>query len=200
MPVTSLRHPVTYPWALVAQKLNSILKTFASALELLFTAILSWIFFGIPLTLQTLLAIFVVSGEILSLLILDAHRFLVCRRTAHRQSQVLLCCMRKRHAPSLRLRQIQRRELRRIQRREFSVPCPTARFPLAPFQDRLLRVTCGRAGFGWSYPSTTVIYLAISASYSSETTQAGPVSSSQVVLLGPGTRGLQRTDYGCGDG
>jgi len=81
-------------WKCLRQKLNSILKTFASALELLFTAILSWcvtgpqgpfatacypcfellptnthffrtarIFFGIPLTFQTLVAIAIVSGK-----------------------------------------------------------------------------------------------------------------------------------------
>ncbi|KAK9886894.1 hypothetical protein WA026_019151 [Henosepilachna vigintioctopunctata] len=37
--------------------LNSILKTFASALELILTAILSWIFFGIPIYLNTFLSI-----------------------------------------------------------------------------------------------------------------------------------------------
>lgn len=37
--------------------LNSILKTFASALELVLTAILSWVLFGIPIYLNTVLAI-----------------------------------------------------------------------------------------------------------------------------------------------
>lgn len=40
--------------------LNSILKTFASALELLLTAVLSYIFFNIPIYLNTVLAIFTV--------------------------------------------------------------------------------------------------------------------------------------------
>lgn len=43
------------------KSLNSILKTFASALELIFTAVLTWLFFGIPIYLNTLLAIFVVT-------------------------------------------------------------------------------------------------------------------------------------------
>lgn len=41
--------------------LNSILKTFASALELLFTAILSYVLFSIPIYLNTMIAIFIVS-------------------------------------------------------------------------------------------------------------------------------------------
>lgn len=44
--------------------LNSILKTFASALELLFTAILCCIFFNIPIHLNTVLSIGVVSFSI----------------------------------------------------------------------------------------------------------------------------------------
>lgn len=39
------------------KNLNSILKTFASALELIFTAILSYLFFNIPIYLNTILAI-----------------------------------------------------------------------------------------------------------------------------------------------
>lgn len=41
--------------------MNSILKTFASALELLFTAVLCWILFSIPIYLNTMLAIAIVS-------------------------------------------------------------------------------------------------------------------------------------------
>lgn len=41
--------------------LNSILKTFASALELLFTAVLCWVLFSIPIYLNTVLAIAIVS-------------------------------------------------------------------------------------------------------------------------------------------
>lgn len=44
--------------------LNSILKTFASALELLFTAILCYILFSIPIYLNTILSIAVVSFAI----------------------------------------------------------------------------------------------------------------------------------------
>ena len=40
--------------------LNSILKTFASALELVFTAILSRLLFSIPINLNTTLSIFVI--------------------------------------------------------------------------------------------------------------------------------------------
>ncbi|XP_015126719.1 UDP-galactose transporter senju [Diachasma alloeum] len=45
--------------------LNSILKTFASALELVFTAILCWILFGIPIYLNTVLAIGMVSYAVI---------------------------------------------------------------------------------------------------------------------------------------
>lgn len=41
--------------------MNSILKTFASAFELLFTAILCWVLFSIPIHLNTVLAIAIVS-------------------------------------------------------------------------------------------------------------------------------------------
>ncbi|XP_037072885.1 UDP-galactose transporter senju-like [Pollicipes pollicipes] len=44
--------------------LNSILKTFASALELMFTAVLCWLIFGIPVYLNTVVAIAVVSVAI----------------------------------------------------------------------------------------------------------------------------------------
>ncbi|XP_053677357.1 UDP-galactose transporter senju [Anopheles nili] len=44
--------------------MNSILKTFASALELMFTAILCYLLFAIPIYLNTMLAIFVVSYAI----------------------------------------------------------------------------------------------------------------------------------------
>ncbi|BFZ11854.1 hypothetical protein BsWGS_14893 [Bradybaena similaris] len=43
------------------RSLNSILKTFASALELMFTAVLCWFIFGIPVDVFTILAIFIVS-------------------------------------------------------------------------------------------------------------------------------------------
>ncbi|XP_059138671.1 UDP-galactose transporter senju-like [Physella acuta] len=47
--------------SLFLRSLNSILKTFASALELMFTAVLCWMIFGIPVDLYTILAIFIVS-------------------------------------------------------------------------------------------------------------------------------------------
>ncbi|KAK3748725.1 hypothetical protein QZH41_015671 [Actinostola sp. cb2023] len=51
--------------SLFLKKLNSILKTFASALELMFTAVLSWIIFGIPVTLLTFVALAIVSYAII---------------------------------------------------------------------------------------------------------------------------------------
>jgi UDP-sugar transporter A1/2/3 len=48
--------------SLFLKSLNSILKTFASALELMFTAILAWIIFSIPLDLTTFVAILIVSA------------------------------------------------------------------------------------------------------------------------------------------
>lgn len=50
--------------SLFLKYLNSVLKTFASALELMFTAILAWAFFGIPITMQTVIAILLVSAAI----------------------------------------------------------------------------------------------------------------------------------------
>ncbi len=47
--------------ALFLRSLNSILKTFASALELMFTAVLSWIIFGIEVNMFTVVAIAIVS-------------------------------------------------------------------------------------------------------------------------------------------
>lgn len=41
--------------------MNSILKTFASALELLFTAVLCWVLFSMPIHMNTILAIAIVS-------------------------------------------------------------------------------------------------------------------------------------------
>ncbi|XP_070181306.1 UDP-galactose transporter senju-like isoform X1 [Littorina saxatilis] len=46
--------------SLFLRTLNSILKTFASALELMFTAILCWMIFGIPVDLYTFLALLIV--------------------------------------------------------------------------------------------------------------------------------------------
>ena len=47
--------------ALFLRSLNSILKTFASALELMFTAVLAWFIFGIAVNLFTVIAIVIVS-------------------------------------------------------------------------------------------------------------------------------------------
>lgn len=47
--------------SLFLKSLNSILKTFASALELLITAVLSWIIFGIEIKFSTFIAIVIVS-------------------------------------------------------------------------------------------------------------------------------------------
>ncbi|PNF19158.1 hypothetical protein B7P43_G09808 [Cryptotermes secundus] len=47
------------------KNLNSILKTFASALELMFTAILCWILFGIPVYINTFVAISIVSYAVI---------------------------------------------------------------------------------------------------------------------------------------
>lgn len=47
--------------SLFLKSLNSILKTFASALELMFTGVLSWIIFSIPLDSATIMAIGIVS-------------------------------------------------------------------------------------------------------------------------------------------
>lgn len=47
------------------KSLNSILKTFASALELTFTAILCWIVFDIPIYTNTVIAITVVSYAVI---------------------------------------------------------------------------------------------------------------------------------------
>lgn len=47
------------------KNLNSILKTFASALELVFTAILCWFIFDIPIYLNTVFAITMVSYAVI---------------------------------------------------------------------------------------------------------------------------------------
>ena len=51
--------------SLFLKQLNSILKTFASALEIMFTAVLCWIIFGIPVDIFTFLAIAIVSYAVL---------------------------------------------------------------------------------------------------------------------------------------
>lgn len=51
--------------ALFLKRLNSILKTFASALEIMFTAVLCWIIFGIPVDIFTFIAIAIVSYAVI---------------------------------------------------------------------------------------------------------------------------------------
>ena len=51
--------------SLFLRNLNSILKTFASALELLFTAVLSWFIFAVPLDMYTFIAIAIVIAATL---------------------------------------------------------------------------------------------------------------------------------------
>jgi drug/metabolite transporter (DMT)-like permease len=50
--------------SLFLKSMTSILKTFASALELLFTSILAWILFSIPVSIYTFIAIFIVSTAV----------------------------------------------------------------------------------------------------------------------------------------
>ena len=47
------------------KNLNSILKTFASALELIFTAVLCWLIFSISIHLNTVLSITMVSYAVI---------------------------------------------------------------------------------------------------------------------------------------
>lgn len=50
--------------SLFLKNLNSILKIFASAIEFIFTAILCWIIFSIPIHINTIVSIFIVSLSI----------------------------------------------------------------------------------------------------------------------------------------
>jgi len=50
--------------SLFLKSMTSILKTFASALELFFTSILAWIIFSIPVSVYTFIAIFIVSTAV----------------------------------------------------------------------------------------------------------------------------------------
>lgn len=50
--------------SLLLHSLNSIMKVFATAVELIFIAFLSWIFLGYPITLQTAAAVCIVSCSI----------------------------------------------------------------------------------------------------------------------------------------
>ena len=51
--------------SLFIKTFNSVLKTFVSAIELILTAILSFVLFGIPIYWNTILAVFIVSVSIL---------------------------------------------------------------------------------------------------------------------------------------
>ena len=51
--------------SLFIKTFNSVLKTFVSAIELMLTAILSFLVFGIPIYWNTVVAIFIVSTAIL---------------------------------------------------------------------------------------------------------------------------------------
>lgn len=51
--------------SLFIKTFNSVLKTFVSAIELMLTAILSFLIFGIPIYWNTVVAIFIVSTAIL---------------------------------------------------------------------------------------------------------------------------------------
>ena len=51
--------------SLFIKTFNSVLKTFVSAIELMLTAILSFLIFGIPIYWNTVVAIFIVSAAIL---------------------------------------------------------------------------------------------------------------------------------------
>jgi drug/metabolite transporter (DMT)-like permease len=50
--------------SLFLKSMTSILKTFASALELLFTSLLAWILFSIPVSIYTFIAIWIVSTAV----------------------------------------------------------------------------------------------------------------------------------------
>jgi len=50
--------------SLLLHSLNSIIKVFASAIELVLIALLSWVLLGYPITLQTVLAVCIVSCSV----------------------------------------------------------------------------------------------------------------------------------------
>lgn len=51
--------------SLLLHSLNSIMKVFATAIELVLIAVLSWILLGNPITLQTLSAVCIVSCSVI---------------------------------------------------------------------------------------------------------------------------------------
>lgn len=50
--------------SLLIHSLNSIMKVFATAIELVLIAVLSWIILGYPITLQTVSAVCIVSCSV----------------------------------------------------------------------------------------------------------------------------------------
>lgn len=50
--------------SLLLHSLNSIMKVFATAIELVLIAVLSWIILGYPVTFQTMLAVCIVSCSV----------------------------------------------------------------------------------------------------------------------------------------
>lgn len=51
--------------SLLLHSLNSIMKVFATAIELVLIALLSWMLFGYPITLQTAVAVCIVSFSVI---------------------------------------------------------------------------------------------------------------------------------------
>lgn len=51
--------------SLLLHTLNSIMKVFATAIELVLIAILSWVLLGYPITLQTVIAVLIVSCSVI---------------------------------------------------------------------------------------------------------------------------------------
>lgn len=50
--------------SLLLHSLNSIMKVFATAIELIFIAVLAWVLLGYPITLQTMVAVCIVSCSV----------------------------------------------------------------------------------------------------------------------------------------
>lgn len=50
--------------SLLIHSLNSIMKVFATAIELVFIAVLSWIFLGYSITWQTMISVCIVSCSV----------------------------------------------------------------------------------------------------------------------------------------
>lgn len=50
--------------SLLLHSLNSIMKVFATAIELVLIAVLAWVLLGYPITLQTMVAVCIVSCSV----------------------------------------------------------------------------------------------------------------------------------------